>query len=329
MNYSKFSRVLTSLRARGDKWNECHGLRRIGRLTCWMAWEVLSTSSHPLAHGQRMRAVAELVRWWPHRHEQRQVVLQDPTGALLTGPARLVARYLSLGLYQLPEKAFVVHVARPNDVVLDVGAFIGTFTLPIAACGATVHAFEPVEESRRVLVDNVRLNGLEHLVTIHDSAVSDILGSATVTTEFACGNRVVAADIAPLGTATVHMTTLDAWAEGRNLEQLLLIKIDAEGMDEQVLAGATNLLRHHEPVLITEYWDGTATLQARLADVGYVMYRYDFGRAELVPIQSATGSGDVIACTHSRYQMLSARLAERRPQLLSLPRVNWASAAAE
>jgi FkbM family methyltransferase len=214
-------------------------------------------------------------------------------------------------------------------VVLDVGAFIGTFTLPIAACGATVHAFEPVEESRRVLVDNVRLNGLEHLVTIHDSAVSDILGCATITTEFACGNRVVAADIAPLGTATVHMTTLDAWAEGRNLEQLLLIKIDAEGMDEQVLAGATNLLRHHEPVLIMEYWDGTATLQARLADVGYVMYRYDFGRAELVPIQSATGSGDVIACTHSRYRMLSARLAERRPQLLSLPRVNWASAAAE
>jgi hypothetical protein len=75
-----------------------------------------------------------------------------------------------------------------------------------------------------------------------------------------------------------------------------------------------------------EYWDGTATLRARLADVSYAMYRYDFGRAELVPMQSATGSGNVIACTQSRYQTLSARLAERRPQLLSLPRVNWANA---
>jgi FkbM family methyltransferase len=328
VSYWRLSRVLQFLRERGDKWNECRGLRRVGRLACWGAWEALSTSSHPLAHGQRVRAVAELVRSWLHRHQHRRLLCEDPTGVLLAGPAHLVARYTSLGLYDLPEKAFVVHAARPGDVVLDVGAFIGTFTLPIAARGASVHAFEPVEESRRVLADNVRLNGLEHLVTMHDFAVSDIPGRATITTGFGSGNRVVGEDVASLSTATVQMTTLDAWAEGRDLEQLLLIKIDAEGMDEQVLAGATNLLRHHEPALIMEYWDGTATLRARLADVGYAMYRYDLCRAELVAMQSATGWGNLIACTPSRYQMLSARLAERCPQPLSLPRINWASAAA-
>lgn len=329
MSYSECSRALRFLRARGDKWNECRGLRRISGLTCWVTWEVLSTLSHPLAHGHRMRAVTQLVRWWPHRHERRQVVWQDPTGVVLTGPADLIARYLSLGLYELPEKAFVVHAARPGDVVLDVGAFIGAFTLPIAARGATVHAFEPVEESRSILADNVCLNGFEHLVTIHDFAVSDTPGRATITTKFASGNRVVTENIASLGTATVQMTTLDTWAEGRNLEQLLLIKIDAEGMDEQVLVGATNLLRRHEPALVVEYWNDTAALRTRLADIGYSMYRYDFVRAELVPIQSATGVGNVIACTHSRFQTLSARLAERRPHLLSLPRVNWASASTE
>src|SRR5687767_6694951 len=54
---------------------------------------------------------------------------------------------------------------RPGDVVLDVGANIGFFSVPLGrilrASGGSLHAFEPVESNFKRLSDVIALNDLE------------------------------------------------------------------------------------------------------------------------------------------------------------------------
>jgi FkbM family methyltransferase len=61
----------------------------------------------------------------------------------------------------------------PGDVILDVGANIGVFSLCAAKQGARVYAFEPIPSTFAVLELNVRLHGLESVVTARNIGLSD------------------------------------------------------------------------------------------------------------------------------------------------------------
>lgn len=51
--------------------------------------------------------------------------------------------------------------AKRGDLVVDVGAHIGSFSIPAAKAGARVIAYEPSKESFKLLVENAKLNGVE------------------------------------------------------------------------------------------------------------------------------------------------------------------------
>ena len=63
---------------------------------------------------------------------------------------------------------------NPNDIVIDVGAHIGLFTLYASQfCSkGTIYSFEPVKENYKLLLENVKLNNLEQ-VNIFNLAVSN------------------------------------------------------------------------------------------------------------------------------------------------------------
>jgi FkbM family methyltransferase len=61
----------------------------------------------------------------------------------------------------------------PDDVILDVGANIGIFSLYAAKQGARIYAFEPMPSTFAVLELNVRLHGLERAVTPRNIGLSD------------------------------------------------------------------------------------------------------------------------------------------------------------
>ena len=130
------SDALGVLREGGDKWNEQRGVHRLKSFTMSIAWQVLATYLHPLARGERLSAVWDLVLWWPHAHGSRQVVVQDSSGGVLELPSAVDARYVSLGLFQLPQKAFILHLAEPGAVMLDIGAYRGDDRENLAVCGA-------------------------------------------------------------------------------------------------------------------------------------------------------------------------------------------------
>src|SRR5215831_15660295 len=61
----------------------------------------------------------------------------------------------------------------PGDIVLDVGANIGVFTLLAAQQGAQVYAYEPISLTFAALQQNVRLHGLDAVVHTRNIGLSD------------------------------------------------------------------------------------------------------------------------------------------------------------
>ena len=57
---------------------------------------------------------------------------------------------------------------KEKDIVFDIGAAGGLYTIPALACGAYVHSFEPIPTQVKHLVDNVNLNkGFAERFTLH------------------------------------------------------------------------------------------------------------------------------------------------------------------
>jgi FkbM family methyltransferase len=61
----------------------------------------------------------------------------------------------------------------PGDIVLDVGANIGVFTLCAAQQGARVYAFEPVPSTFEVLQHNIHLHGFDRVANARNIGLSD------------------------------------------------------------------------------------------------------------------------------------------------------------
>src|SRR6516162_5539685 len=61
----------------------------------------------------------------------------------------------------------------PGDIVLDVGANIGVFTLFAAQQGAQVYAYEPVLPTFEVLQHNIHLHRLDSVAHTRNIGISD------------------------------------------------------------------------------------------------------------------------------------------------------------
>jgi FkbM family methyltransferase len=143
-----------------------------------------------------------------------------------------------------------IHQQHRSGTVFDVGAHIGNHTLFLAAvCGFTVHAWEPHDQSREMLLDNLALNpGLD--VTVHDWAAGDVDGRGRFTPgmwiEFD-PTRDGATIKTDRGHVPVHR--IDDMVD---VPDLAVIKIDVEGMEPQVIAGALGHIERCRPLIYAE-----------------------------------------------------------------------------
>lgn len=145
----------------------------------------------------------------------------------------------------------LVRTLRPEDIFFDVGANCGYFSLLAAHRGCRrVVAFEPDAELCDVIRFNARINGdVSGIIDVRQVALSDSCGES----EF---ERATDSGVSgfghwphrkPLESVRVSMQTLDQIA--LNLRPTV-IKIDVEGWESAVVAGAADLLRAHPPRLI-------------------------------------------------------------------------------
>ena len=162
--------------------------------------------------------------------------------------------------------AQLIPLLGTDVTVLDIGANFGVFTLALARCvgpRGKVHAFEPQRVLFHMLAGSVALNSLTN-VFCHHLAVGDREGSVEIpqfdysqplnfgSIEFTAEQREPLNQQRrhdPARAEYVALSTIDRLA----LPQVHLMKIDAEGMELQVLIGAAQTLRRCRPVLYLEF----------------------------------------------------------------------------
>jgi FkbM family methyltransferase len=152
-----------------------------------------------------------------------------------------------------PEVAhFMMRVLREGDIAVDAGANVGFFTLLMAKLvGPTGHvlAFEPNRDTSERLLVNAMLNELEH-VTVSQTALWDSVRDLPLyVNPIDPGLTSLRAFREVNGSQYVRTTTLD-----RSISKAKLIKMDVEGAECHVMAGAVRLLggENRVPFILSE-----------------------------------------------------------------------------
>ncbi len=169
--------------------------------------------------------------------------------------------------------------ASPPGCYIDVGANIGAIALPVAAkTEARVIAVEAQRVMATVLSANVCNNSLHNVEVIHAAAGAEPsltpfpqgkLGQSPV--NFGVVGQALL-DHDQLDVETVRVCTLDEIAPA----DTRLIKIDVEGAEPQVLAGATRLIAQTRPIWLLEANENTMSSARQtmgvLLDAGYRLF---------------------------------------------------------
>lgn len=183
---------------------------------------------------------------------------------------------------------------NPDDVVLDIGAHIGYYTLIFAKLvgpHGKVFAFEPEPENFALLESNVRVNGY-HNVTLIRKAVSD--GTRKVRlclSEGNSGDNRIYDSLDGRRSVEVEALSLDGYFTGYQ-GRIDFIKMDIQGAEPAALRGMVGLLtKNTEVKLITEFWPLGLKLSGvepeaylrLLVDRGFTLNNIDEQQNKIVP----------------------------------------------
>jgi FkbM family methyltransferase len=198
------------------------------------------------------------------------------------------------GTYEAAELDLFARSIRSGDTVLDIGAHIGLYTLTAArAVGPTgrVVAFEPSTANFVLLEANVVANGYSN-VELHRAACSDTAGTGVlVLSPTNSGDHQLRADGAGSRVDTVRLDDLDVRPQ--------VVKMDVQGAEPLVLAGAAQLLASDDLIVFTEVsvdhlaHDGAAAYVESLRAAGLTLLRIDEADGTTSPYAGLPDTGFV------------------------------------
>jgi FkbM family methyltransferase len=191
--------------------------------------------------------------------------------------------YWGHGRRPRPEDDFALRLfasaARDADVMLDVGAYTGIFTLVGAAVNPRLeaNAFEIVPEVYRALFDNCVRNGILHRVTLHHVGVG--ADGATLTLPVEASDSALPDFFSSRlhfdDGVQVRIVSLDSFARSLPSGARVVMKVDVEGTENEIFAHGQAFLGSYRPDILCEVLHGGAdapTLEALLSPHGYRWY---------------------------------------------------------
>ena len=177
------------------------------------------------------------------------------------------------GIYNYEETKLVKKLVKRKDIVLDIGANIGYFTLLMAKQAKLVHAFEPEPRNFQVLKKNIELNKISN-VKLHNIAIAETNGRTTLhLCETNRGmHRIYPSRWCTEGSNEVRTVRIDDIVQEADF-----IKIDIEGAELGALKGMVKLLKkcdatifmEFHPPSIVEYGSKPKDIYDLLTSLGY------------------------------------------------------------
>lgn len=210
---------------------------------------------------------ALLARDWPGGY-----VLTDQ-GDLVFVPAPLDFQGERVLFYGCPAPPGIIGHAPPGGTVIDVGANLGEWSVPLAkAVGpqGRVLCLEPNLTVAAALSATLRINNWPHAAVI-EAAASDRDGGQSLLLDAENSGR---ARLTPEGGVAVRSCRIDALVAAAGLTRLDLIKIDVEGHERQVLDGADETTSRFRPVFVFESGHENGDDRTRIAEF-FAAHDYD------------------------------------------------------
>ena len=186
--------------------------------------------------------------FWP-TETTRQTTLKFANIKMACDLSRFIQRRLYfLGDYEPEQVALWMKLAAQANVIMDVGANVGVYSLAAAAANpaALIHAFEPTPELTARLQTNIALNQFDRIV-VNSAAVGQQAGEIYLHYGGGKGGmnegmNYVSPTAAGGRDRLVPVVSLDEFCEQNKIETVDLMKIDIEGHEYHALRGAENLL---------------------------------------------------------------------------------------
>jgi FkbM family methyltransferase len=217
---------------------------------------------------------------------------------------------LKFGAHTRPELAMLLSVIASGDHVFDLGAHIGTFTVPIAkrvGPEGRVLAVEALPRTYRILRKNLRMNVLQTTVTVVNALIAPPQ-STYVPVRKARNTGGTRFEAAKTGLPLL-CTTIDELSVAHFRPRV--IKIDIEGFETFALTNS-DIVRNHKPILYAEIsaaslgqnGSSIAELGAFSSELGYLFFRNvgprnadndDFTVERLLSLQDGGEFFDVLA----------------------------------
>lgn len=219
--------------------------------------------------------------------------------------------------YEEGTMSFIESFLTENDIVFDIGANIGFFTLRMASCLQTglVYSFEPVNHIYDRLCTNIVINSSLKNIRLFNLAFSNTESNLDLHLfeNLPHGHT----SISNLGRTDfkIYKTkaiSLDKFIRYSSIDKLDFINIDAEGAEKVILEGAINTITTLQPSLLIEANEETAKfngfktieLLVFLKKIGkYTFYRIPGANKRITPMKALNDykHGDNIAAISSNH----------------------------
>jgi FkbM family methyltransferase len=193
------------------------------------------------------------------------LLTQQPSFMFWLKEGQLIDTSIRNGLWEPPSSYAVERIVKPGMVCLDVGANIGYYTVlcaHLAGPAGHVHAFETMDEPRRVIEEHIRANHIKN-ATVHPCGLGSTNADADLFTNYSWPPEVSGPQIKE----HIAIRRIDDLKLGR----VDFIKLDVDGPELDVLFGALVTLRKYKPSLLLEVCDYTLrSFAGRSGDPSYI-----------------------------------------------------------
>ena len=206
---------------------------------------------------------------------------------------------------QFDERLIALMEAQRVGLVLGVGANTGQYAQTLRALGfrGRIVSFEPLEEPHRELAENARRDGLwevaarcalgERSGVLRMQVSRNSMSSSAL--EILPAHLEAAPESVVVSATEVEMQTLDS-AAARYLQEadVIFLKVDVQGMEDKVLAGAAEVLGRTVGLQVELSLTPLYATQPLLCDMVATLRRRGFALVDLEPEFVDPRSGRVL-----------------------------------
>lgn len=239
---------------------------------------------HPISGRSKIKSIIRFF-WWQIRNlfiKKSYIHQFTENSKLYVGKGMTGATgNLYCGLHEYREMMFVLHLLRSNDLFVDIGANIGSYTiLASAEVGSKSFSFEPIPITFKQLKENVVLNNIGSKVTLLNIGLASKKGKLYFSNEKDTSLNHVEIINSNNNLIPIEVDTLDNKLSGLNP---LLLKIDVEGFEFDILKGASNVIDDNnlKAIIIelngsgVKYGYNDVDIEKFLNSFGFHAYIYD------------------------------------------------------